>query len=341
MPQILNPYFNLFESNKVNINSSDSSRNLALAVGEAVAGRSYDFTSNPSGSFRAFNLDPQVKLLSAASVSQPLYGANLKVELNGSAGTNMNSVSAINAYSLVSGSGHTVGKNVGMTVLADVGNNLTGTSVNDNFSLEVNGVAARTNTVIANARSVSISCPNHGFIRRGLLIGAEGTTGLAAGVNNISFENLGTSRFAGFVTCANGFSATGVINLLSNTLINANLNVNGATTCVGAFTAQSTASFNSLSMSGNAAIAGTLNVTGAATFTSGITSGSLSTSGSVSIGNNCTVLGNGFFSTLQTSLNTPASSSSAGNAGSIRIDSDFIYVCTATNTWKRAALTTW
>ena len=38
---------------------------------------------------------------------------------------------------------------------------------------------------------------------------------------------------------------------------------------------------------------------------------------------------------------TPASSSAACTAGQLKVDANFIYVCTATNTWKRAALTTW
>lgn len=37
----------------------------------------------------------------------------------------------------------------------------------------------------------------------------------------------------------------------------------------------------------------------------------------------------------------PAATGSTGTAGDIRYDSDYIYVCTATNTWKRAALATW
>jgi len=39
-------------------------------------------------------------------------------------------------------------------------------------------------------------------------------------------------------------------------------------------------------------------------------------------------------------LITPASSSAPGKAGAIVWDAGFIYVCTATNTWKRAALST-
>ena len=41
------------------------------------------------------------------------------------------------------------------------------------------------------------------------------------------------------------------------------------------------------------------------------------------------------------SSNAPATASSAGSAGDIRYDSGYVYVCIATNTWKRAALTTW
>lgn len=38
---------------------------------------------------------------------------------------------------------------------------------------------------------------------------------------------------------------------------------------------------------------------------------------------------------------TPASAGAAGNAGDICWDTDYIYVCVATNTWKRAAIATW
>lgn len=38
---------------------------------------------------------------------------------------------------------------------------------------------------------------------------------------------------------------------------------------------------------------------------------------------------------------TPASASATGNEGDICWDANYIYVCTSTNTWKRAALSTW
>ena len=38
---------------------------------------------------------------------------------------------------------------------------------------------------------------------------------------------------------------------------------------------------------------------------------------------------------------TPTSASDTGNAGDICWDADYVYVCVATNTWKRAAISTW
>jgi hypothetical protein len=37
----------------------------------------------------------------------------------------------------------------------------------------------------------------------------------------------------------------------------------------------------------------------------------------------------------------PAAASSTGTAGDVRYDADYIYICTATDTWKRSAITTW
>jgi hypothetical protein len=40
-------------------------------------------------------------------------------------------------------------------------------------------------------------------------------------------------------------------------------------------------------------------------------------------------------------LTTPASASATGVAGTITADTDYVYVCTATDTWKRVAIATW
>jgi hypothetical protein len=44
---------------------------------------------------------------------------------------------------------------------------------------------------------------------------------------------------------------------------------------------------------------------------------------------------------FNSALKTPSSSSASCRQGQIEWDANFIYVCTATNTWKRSALSTW
>ncbi len=39
--------------------------------------------------------------------------------------------------------------------------------------------------------------------------------------------------------------------------------------------------------------------------------------------------------------NSPASATATGASGMIRWDANYIYVCTATDTWKRVAIATW
>lgn len=48
-----------------------------------------------------------------------------------------------------------------------------------------------------------------------------------------------------------------------------------------------------------------------------------------------------FLGDVRVPTKTPASASAAGVAGTIAWDASYIYVCIATNTWKRAAIATW
>jgi len=49
----------------------------------------------------------------------------------------------------------------------------------------------------------------------------------------------------------------------------------------------------------------------------------------------------GSFSTLRVNSAPPSSSGSAATAGQMTWDSNYLYVCVATNTWKRVALSSW
>lgn len=54
-----------------------------------------------------------------------------------------------------------------------------------------------------------------------------------------------------------------------------------------------------------------------------------------------TINTNIFWANLIISNTVPANSSSSGIPGTIRFDSNYIYICTANNTWKRATISTW
>jgi hypothetical protein len=59
--------------------------------------------------------------------------------------------------------------------------------------------------------------------------------------------------------------------------------------------------------------------------------------------------GTGVFSALTTTgdsltiqtTQTPSSATATGTTGEIAWDSEYIYVCVSTNTWKRVAISTW
>lgn len=87
----------------------------------------------------------------------------------------------------------------------------------------------------------------------------------------------------------------------------------------------------------------------------GTTSASSSTTGTLTIGNGTAAtnvaIGGGNINAggtltigstvIHTLSATPASASAAGTVGTISWDSSFIYICVATNTWKRVAIATW
>ena len=40
-------------------------------------------------------------------------------------------------------------------------------------------------------------------------------------------------------------------------------------------------------------------------------------------------------------VSAPATAADTGTVGQLAVDASYIYVCTATNTWKRVAIATW
>ena len=91
--------------------------------------------------------------------------------------------------------------------------------------------------------------------------------------------------------------------------------------------------------SGNANLKGNLVIRGTEASTS-TTTGALQVAGGAGIAGDLHVGGqiNGLGAVQS---GTPASAAATGTAGQIRWDANYIYVCTATNTWKRVAISTW
>ena len=76
-----------------------------------------------------------------------------------------------------------------------------------------------------------------------------------------------------------------------------------------------------------------------------LAAGAVMTSGDQTIADaktfSSTIVGSISGAAAQINESTPASATASGTKGDIVFDGDYIYVCVATNTWKRSALSTW
>ncbi len=131
----------------------------------------------------------------------------------------------------------------------------------------------------------------------------------------------------------NGENAmTGDLDFGDNNLSNIN-QVQGSVTCTGAWTFSSSLTAGDIDgVSTITTDGGGLTIDGILTITAPtIISGQSQMTDNVNITADLRV----------SSPTVPSTASDTGSAGTLSWDSDYIYVCTATNTWKRAALTTW
>tara|TARA_R110002167_G_scaffold100792_1_gene262683 strand:+ start:31 stop:429 length:399 start_codon:yes stop_codon:yes gene_type:complete len=80
------------------------------------------------------------------------------------------------------------------------------------------------------------------------------------------------------------------------------------------------------------------NLTGNVT---GNTSGTSGTAATVTTAAQPAITSLGTLTSLKVATSTPANASATGTAGTIAWDTGYIYVCTATDTWKRVAIATW
>lgn len=126
-----------------------------------------------------------------------------------------------------------------------------------------------------------------------------------------SSQNIATNQTSGSLTIG-GTSATGAITLGRSTGAQT---VNIAT---GTTSASTTKAIN-------------IGTAGNATSTTNIAIGATAGTSTTSLNGNI----------ILSKTATPASATATGTAGTIVWDANYIYICTATNTWKRVAISTW
>jgi hypothetical protein len=169
--------------------------------------------------------------------------------------------------------------------------------------------------------------------------GAGNTTSISNGTSNVSINSANGNVTVGVGGTANQLtigSLSGLsLGIIANTALAASQFYCGLQTSPGVFVGGAYRGANA-----NVQINGD-----AATFfeTTGYGNMSLGSSGQTQI-TGASLLLNGDIvingSYLKAIPSTPATSSATGSIGQIKWDANYIYVCTATNTWKRVALST-
>jgi hypothetical protein len=134
---------------------------------------------------------------------------------------------------------------------------------------------------------------------------------------------------AGTTTLNGVLDANSTADISGNTTIGGTVDINNTADISDTLTL-SKPSGTGLNVTSNATIGGTLTLGSTSISSSGITTGTIISTGTVAAS---------FLATDPSGA--PASSSAAGILGSIVADANYIYICTATNTWKRVAIATW
>lgn len=179
---------------------------------------------------------------------------------------------------------------------------------NYNIGIGYNALSAFTGVTGTGTNNIAIGFQSARGLTTGnnnLVLEYRTTGGLSTGSNNIILDPVGnTALSTGSNNVIIGF--TSVTTNMSNTLI---LSINGAPRYLSDSTGLNTMPTQTIAL-----------ITGDALGKSVITKEYL---------NNIVSTG------------TVASATATGTTGQIRTDSDYIYVCVATNTWKRSPLSTW
>ena len=231
---------------------------------------------------------------------------------------------------------------------------LTGIQSTGNTASGTNSIAMGASTAASNTNSTAMGDSTEASGGSSTAMGrrtiASGTTSTAMGESTTSSGN--NSIAMGNTTTASGSDSTamgtsGIASGNSSTAMGAQTAASGRySTATGLFTkafgrsSTSRGQFNVLNTGDNATTYDATNT--AFSIGNGTSEGSRSDAFSVLFNGTTTIAGSVTSESLNVpALNTaPASATAAGTLGSIRFTADHIYVCVATNTWKRVAIGT-
>lgn len=180
-------------------------------------------------------------------------------------------------------------------------------------------------------------------------------SGNGSKLTNINGANVtGQVSFAAVANSVAGANVSGAVQFATTANAVAGANVSGAVQF--ATTANSVAGANVSGTVANATRAGTVttaaqpNITSVGVLSSLSVTGTISTTANLSAGNisatsanigGAILTGTYIAGKLITTSGAPLTATSAGAAGQISYSNGYIYICVATNTWRRAALSAW
>jgi len=231
-----------------------------------------------------------------------------------------------------------------LTGIQSTGNTASGTN---SIAMGASTTASNTNSTAMGDSTEASGGSSTAMGRRTIASGSDSTamgeSTTASGNNSIAMGN--TTTASGSDSTAMGTS--GIASGNSSTAMGAQTAASGRySTATGLFTkafgrsSTSRGQFNVLNTGDNATTYDATNT--AFSIGNGTSEGSRSDAFSVLFNGTTTIAGSVTSESLNVpALNTaPASATAAGTLGSIRFTADHIYVCVATNTWKRVAIGT-
>lgn len=319
------------ELNLLDGESGDAQQAVDDHIADTTAAHAASAISNtPAGNIAATTVQAAINELDAA-----------KANLSGAAFTG--------AVSATSFTGPLTGNASTATTLATA-RNINGVSFNGSADITVTAAAG---TLTGNTLAAGVTASSLTSVGTLTALTVSGTSTLgvtrASGVDGGAppqFGVSGTSKGVRIVTSSFGSAIEGVDNTLGGSYQPLNI----VASAIGLYTT----GVNTIVLGTNSSTPQmyVTNTTGAVNYllATGSTTGNavtISTGGSDSNRSiSLTAAGTGLVQITNDSLRivtskTPASAAATGTQGQISWDADYIYVCTANNTWKRAALATW